>query len=92
MRIKFAKNIVRRICEFRSANFCVFYFQNFKEVNMRTILQSSQPVQVRLPPDLVDEIDGWRRGQKDLPTRPGAIRDLLTQALKALKRSAENTA
>jgi hypothetical protein len=57
-----------------------------------TITHHSQdvtPVQVRLSPDLVDEIDGWRRGRKHIPTRPGAIRELVKRALAASKRSAD---
>ena len=40
----------------------------------------------------VGDIDEFRRELEDIPTRPGAIRELVTRALKALKRSAENTA
>ena len=54
--------------------------------------QRSQPVQVRFSPDQVDDIDEYRRELEDIPTRPGAIRELVTRALKALKHSAENTA
>ena len=49
--------------------------------------QCSRPVQVRLSPDQVAKIDEYRRELEDIPTRPGAIRDLLDRALKALKRS-----
>jgi hypothetical protein len=49
--------------------------------------QRSQPVQVRFSPDQVDDIDEFRRELEDIPTRPGAIRELVTRALKALKRS-----
>jgi hypothetical protein len=54
--------------------------------------QPTVPVQVRLPVAMIEEVDGFRREQKHIPTRPGAIADLLTRALEALKRAAENTA
>jgi len=38
---------------------------------------------VRCQPELVAEIDEWRRRQPDLPTRQEAMRRLIEQALKA---------
>lgn len=32
------------------------------------------PVVVRVGPELLDYIDEWRRRQKDMPTRPEALR------------------
>jgi len=32
------------------------------------------PVQVRLHDELLNNVDGWRRQQRDLPSRPEAIR------------------
>ena len=40
---------------------------------------------VRVPPSGVAEIDAWRRGQEDLPSRPEAIRRLVEIGLKAKK-------
>ena len=49
----------------------------------------SQPVQVRLHGGLLSTVDGWRRRQWDLPTRPEAIRRLLRQALLARSVTAD---
>ena len=38
-----------------------------------------------MPPDLLDQLDGWRRDQADLPGRPEAIRRLIEAGLKAAK-------
>jgi hypothetical protein len=38
---------------------------------------------VRMPPDELDAVDDWRRGQPDLPSRPEAIRRLVSRALAA---------
>jgi len=40
------------------------------------------PVQVRLQKNLFDAIEGWRRQQETIPSRPGAIRELLKKALR----------
>ena len=40
------------------------------------------PIQVRLQPPALDEVDHWRRRQDDVPTRPEAIRRLVETALK----------
>ena len=43
--------------------------------------QSGAPVMVRLQPDQLDAVDGWRKDQSDLPSRPEAIRRLVELAL-----------
>lgn len=43
----------------------------------------STPVMVRLPRDLLEALDAYRRRQDDLPTRPEAVRRILTEQLKA---------
>jgi hypothetical protein len=40
---------------------------------------------IRCQPELVAEIDEWRRKQPDLPTRQEAMRRLIEQALKVTK-------
>ena len=39
------------------------------------------PIQVRLQAPALDEIDQWRRREKDVPTRPEAIRRLVKLGL-----------
>jgi len=39
--------------------------------------------EIRLPPELEDKIDEWRRGQPDLPPRAEAARRLIEAGLKA---------
>jgi len=41
--------------------------------------------ELRLPPELGDEIDEWRRGQVDLPPRAEAARRLIELGLVAAK-------
>jgi hypothetical protein len=41
--------------------------------------------ELRLPPELGDEIDEWRRGQPDLPPRAEAARRLIELGLEAAK-------
>lgn len=41
----------------------------------------TEAVNVRLPREVLDALDTYRRAQADLPTRPEAIRRLLTTAL-----------
>ncbi len=41
--------------------------------------------ELRLPPELGDEIDQWRRQQPDLPSRAEAARRLIEAGLKAEK-------
>jgi metal-responsive CopG/Arc/MetJ family transcriptional regulator len=56
---------------------------------MRNITtQTTQPVQARMPKDLLETIDGWRREQKNPPTRPEAIRRLVKRALEKSERAA----
>ena len=39
--------------------------------------------ELRLPPELADQIDAWRRSQPDLPPRAEAARRLIEVGLKA---------
>lgn len=39
------------------------------------------PVMVRMDAFQLDRVDAWRRGQKDVPTRPEAIRRMVDLAL-----------
>jgi hypothetical protein len=48
---------------------------------------SPLPVQARLGRSLLEAIDGWRRRQTDIPSRPEAIRRLCSYALSALVKS-----
>jgi hypothetical protein len=45
---------------------------------------------LRLGDDVVEELDDWRRQQKDLPSRPQAIYRLLAQQLSQAKKQTEN--
>jgi hypothetical protein len=44
--------------------------------------------ELRLPPELGDAIDEWRRGQSDLPPRAEAARRLIELGLEAAKQQA----
>jgi hypothetical protein len=44
--------------------------------------QRGELVGTRFQPDLLELVDSWRREQKDLPTRPEAIRRLVVKALE----------
>jgi len=46
--------------------------------------------ELRLPPELGDEIDQWRREQPDLPPRAEAARRLIEMGLKAVTKSLPN--
>jgi metal-responsive CopG/Arc/MetJ family transcriptional regulator len=46
--------------------------------------------EVRLPPDLGDEIDDWRRKQKDIPSRAEAARRLIECGIEAEKQKPAN--
>jgi hypothetical protein len=48
---------------------------------VRTSAGSNLAIQVRLQHDLVSAIEGFRRSEPDIPTRPEAIRRLLQRAL-----------
>jgi hypothetical protein len=39
-------------------------------------------VGTRFQPELLDQVDAWRRDQPDAPTRPEAIRRLVVKALE----------
>ena len=41
----------------------------------------SEPLTVRLPRELLEQVDSYRREQDDPPTRPEAIRRLVAEAL-----------
>jgi hypothetical protein len=43
---------------------------------------TGEPVLVRLQPEFAAPLDGWRRGQSDLPSRAEAIRRLVELRLK----------
>jgi len=43
--------------------------------------QRGTPVQVRLQKNLLDALEGWRREQETIPSRPEAIRRLLCKSL-----------
>jgi metal-responsive CopG/Arc/MetJ family transcriptional regulator len=43
---------------------------------------TSPTIGVRMPADLTDAVDSWRAGQRPIPSRPEAIRQLVEQALK----------
>lgn len=47
--------------------------------------QSGTFIGTRVQPDLLAEIDAWRREQPDLPSRPEALRRLAVKGLR--KRS-----
>jgi hypothetical protein len=40
------------------------------------------PIQVRLQPEALARVDRWRDEQPDKPSRPEAIRRLISEALK----------
>jgi hypothetical protein len=44
-------------------------------------------VKTRVQPDLLAEVDAWRREQPDLPSRPKALRRLAVKGLQS-RRSA----
>lgn len=44
--------------------------------------------EIRLSPDLADQIDEWRRHQPDLPNRAEAARRLIESGLQASKAKA----
>jgi hypothetical protein len=47
-------------------------------------------VQTKFDERLLAAIDGYRRGQRDPPSRAEAIRQLCTQALRACPRTSES--
>lgn len=42
----------------------------------------TEPVNLRLPREMLSAIDNFRKAENDLPTRPEGIRRLLAEALK----------
>jgi hypothetical protein len=44
--------------------------------------QTGLLVGTRLQPELLSELDDWRRDQPDLPTRPEAIRRIIEEAVR----------
>jgi hypothetical protein len=50
----------------------------------------SVPVMVRLPAAQADAIDEWRRAEKDIPSRPEAIRRLAEQSLEISRLRSRN--
>jgi len=49
----------------------------------RSSAGSTKGIHVRLPKKVLDEIEGFRRGEADIPSRPGAVRRLVEEALSA---------
>ena len=45
--------------------------------------------EMRFPPELVEQIDEWRRAQPTIPSRAEAIRRLIEQALRGQIRIRE---
>lgn len=45
--------------------------------------KDTEPVNVRLPVETLEQIDELRRAAPDLPSRPEAIRRLIVKALEA---------
>ena len=44
--------------------------------------QTGEMVSTRLQPDLLKQLDDWRRKQPDLPSRPEALRRLAEKGLQ----------
>lgn len=42
----------------------------------------TEPVNLRLPREILSEVDARRKAEADLPTRPEMIRRLIAQSLK----------
>ena len=51
-------------------------------MHQQTSASSGLAIQVRLQNDLVSAIEGFRRREPDIPTRPEAIRRLIRRALE----------
>lgn len=45
----------------------------------------TEPVMIRMKPDMIEEIDAYRRTLDDLPTRPEAIRRIVAEFLQGRK-------
>jgi hypothetical protein len=60
-------------------------FMQSKKSRGRPATGVNQSVGVRLEPDLLSAIDGWRAAQPDVPNRPEAIRRLIEAGLEAPK-------
>lgn len=43
----------------------------------------SEPITVRVPADLLEQIDNLRRVEQDVPNRPEMIRRLVVEAIEA---------
>jgi hypothetical protein len=54
--------------------------------------KKSSRFELRLPPDLGDAIDAWRRAQPDLPPRTEAARRLIQIGLRTDKAGARRPA
>jgi hypothetical protein len=46
-------------------------------------MSTGHPVQARLKPDELSDLDEWRRSQPNPPTRGGALRKLVSIALRS---------
>lgn len=45
----------------------------------------TKPVMIRMEPELIDDIDAYRRTLEDIPTRPEAMRRILAGFLDSWK-------
>jgi hypothetical protein len=63
-----------------------------KTTGVNTITRKKRPKQTghmvgaRLQPELLQQLDDWRRAQPDLPSRPEALRRLAEQVLREAGR------
>jgi hypothetical protein len=48
-----------------------------------TMIKKTERIEMRMQPDLVSKVDGWRRSQPDIPPRSEAIRRLIDRGLAA---------
>jgi len=60
--------------------------------NMKRGKTLGELIGVRCQPELVDAIDGWRRNQPSLPSRPEAIRLLVIGTLQILDKDHDEAA
>jgi hypothetical protein len=56
---------------------------NLDDLDLVPIERKEHRIPVMLTTKALREIDNWRRGQEDLPSRSAAIRRLVARALKA---------
>ncbi|WP_411975556.1 hypothetical protein [Sulfitobacter faviae] len=46
----------------------------------------TKPVMIRMEPEMIDDIDAYRRTLEDIPTRPEAMRRILANFLEEWKK------